>query len=1064
MAVATLAGFELSPQQKYLWNLQRSQLQDYRIQANIKITGNLNINILKIALNNIIQDYELFRTSFQSLPGMDIPMQVIQSASSICWLPEQDLSSLDFVEQENTIKAIFAELLEIPFNFTQGNLLYASLIKLSTNKHLLIFGLPAILADTTTIKNLLSEISRYYTGYTTQEPLQYVDIATWQNELLAAATTEIGKEYWRNQKIIHNHRLPLTKESDHNLDFYPQCYRWEIDDALLANINKQVKSETASFLLACWQILLWHLIPENNIAIATAVDGRKYEELHSALGLLTQYLPLLSQLDETSTFSDVWQQVKDSLSEIAKWQESFSWKANTPVNFLPFCFEFNSICGEFTVENLSLAIDEIYTCNNRFHVKLAGIRRNNSLVLEFHYDAHLISEQQISRLVSQFQTLLESVLAQPQTLIGKLEILSAEEKHLLLVEFNQTQADYPQDKCIHQLFAEQVQQTPNNIAVVCGEQQLTYAELNTHANQLAHYLQKLGVGAEILVGLCCDRSFDMLIGILAILKAGGAYVPLDPTYPQERLSFMLQDSQVSVLLTQQKLLSRLPQHPTHTLCIDTDSYQGESQENPVSNLHPTNLAYVIYTSGSTGKPKGTMIPHQGLVNYLSWCTQAYAVAKGSGAPVNSSIGFDATITSLFSPLLVGQEVVLLEEEREIEALSTILSSRSNFSLVKITPAHLEILSQLLPQKRTTQQTRALIIGGEALLGKTLAFWQTYAADTRLINEYGPTETVVGCCVYEAPADTNLPGAVPIGRPIANTQLYILNQHLQPVPIGVPGELYIGGAGVARGYLNRPELTAQRFLVNPFEEAGGRGQGAGGSRLYKTGDLARYLEDGTIEYLGRIDNQVKIRGFRVELGEIESLLSQHPSVRSPIVIVREDQPGDKRLVAYIVPDTETPTPHDLRNFLQTKLPEYMIPSAFVILEALPLTNNGKVNRQALPAPEQIRTQIYIAPQTPAEEIVAGIWAEVLGITQVGIDDHFFDLGGHSLLATQVIAKLRQIFQIELPLRGLFDAPTPAMMINSMVNILGERAIVEEIAQTWQELAQLSPEEMAVMLSR
>ncbi|MBH8554250.1 amino acid adenylation domain-containing protein [Nostocaceae cyanobacterium CENA357] len=1057
MTAATIEGFQLSPQQKYLWNLQRSQPQTYRIQVNVKITGNLDIDVLKAALQNIIQDYELFRTNFKCLPEMDIPMQVIQSESSILWLPEHDLSSQTFAEQQNTIKAIFTELLRIPFDFAQSNFLYASLIKLSTQKYILILGLPAILADTTTIRNLLAEISRYYTGCIAQEPLQYADIATWQNELLAETTTEIGREYWRNQKIVEGHKLPYTKESDKNLDFHPQCCRWEIDDALLAKINKQAQSEKASFLLACWQILLWHLTQENNIAIATAVDGRKYEELHSALGLLTQYLPIVSQLNETNTFSDVWQQVKDSLREIYKWQESFTWQGSTASNFLPFCFEFDSICTNFKTDHVSFAIDEIYTCSNRFHVKLSGIRRENSLVMEFHYDANLLSEQYILRLVSQFQTLLQSVLAQPQTLIGKLEILSAEEKHLLLVDFNQTQTDYPQDKCVHQLFAEQVQKTPNNIAVVFGEQQLTYAELNTRANQLAHHLQKLGVGAEVLVGLCCDRSFDMLIGILAILKAGGAYVPLDPTYPQERLSFMLQDSQVSVLLTQQKLLSRLPQYPTHTLCIDTEWPQSESQENPLSSVHPANLAYVIYTSGSTGKPKGTMIPHQGLVNYLSWSTQAYAVAQGSGAPVNSSIGFDATITSLFSPLLVGQKVVLLEEEQEIEALSTILSSQSNFSLVKITPAHLEILSQLLPQERTTQQTRALIIGGEALLGKTLAFWQTYAPDTRLINEYGPTETVVGCCVYEASAETYLPGAVPIGRPIANTQLYILNQHLQPVPIGVSGELYIGGAGVARGYLNRPELTAEKFISNLFSQEPG-------SRMYKTGDLARYLEDGTIEYLGRIDNQVKIRGFRVELGEIESLLSQYPNVRSQAVIVREDQPGDQRLVAYIVPDTEKPTPKDLRNFLQTQLPEYMIPSVFVILEALPLTTNGKVNRQALPAPEQIRTQIYVAPRTSAEEIVTGIWAEVLGITQVGIDDNFFDLGGHSLLATQVIARLRQIFQVELPLRGLFDAPTPEMMVHLIANMLGERAIVEEIAQTWQELAQLSPEEMAAMLSR
>jgi acyl-CoA synthetase (AMP-forming)/AMP-acid ligase II len=406
-----------------------------------------------------------------------------------------------------------------------------------------------------------------------------------------------------------------------------------------------------------------------------------------------------------------------------------------------------------------------------------------------------------------------------------------------------------------------------------------------------------------------------------------------------------------------------------------------------------------------------MIPHQGLVNYLSWCTKAYEVAHGRGTPVHSPIGFDLTITSLFPSLLVGQSVRLLPEELGIEALRAVLETEDDFSLIKITPAHLEGLSQLVPAPAVRGRTRALIIGGEALWGASLAFWQTHAPDTRLINEYGPTETVVGCCVYEVPAGASLAGAVPIGRPIANTQLYILDAHLRPVPIGVPGELYIGGDGVARGYLNRPELTAEKFIPHPFGDQPG-------ARLYKTGDLARYQPDQNIEFLGRIDDQVKIRGFRIELGEIEAVLCQHPSVHEAVVIVREDTPGDSHLVAYVVPQAQqSPSTSDLRSFLQEKLPEYMVPMAFVILERLPLTPNGKVDRRALPQPK--RESPFVAPRNAVEEALAGMWAEVLRLERVGIHDNFFALGGHSLLATQVVSRLRSAFQVELPVRRLFD---------------------------------------------
>ena len=642
------------------------------------------------------------------------------------------------------------------------------------------------------------------------------------------------------------------------------------------------------------------------------------------------------------------------------------------------------------------------------------------------YDAEALDGDSITRMLRQFTTFLQGIVTDTAQCIAYLPLLASEERHLILVSWNDTQVDYPKDVCIHALFETQVEKTPDAPAVVFEDQQLTYRELNCRANQLAHYLRTLGVGPDVLVGLCVTRSLEMVIGVLGILKAGGAYVPIDPTYPSERKAFILKDTQTLILLTQQRLAVDLPTDEIKVICLDTDwkVIAQECAEKPVTKTTAENLAYVIYTSGSTGKPKGTMIPHQGLVNYLSWCTQAYTVEQGAGTLVHSPLGFDLTITSLFSPLLVGLKVKLLPENQGIETLSYALRQSANLSLVKITPAHLELLERQLSTFVAADRTRAFIIGGENLLAQNIAFWQNEAPDTMLVNEYGPTETVVGCCIYQVPTGQHHSGSIPIGHPIANTQIYLLDAQMQPVPIGVTGELYIGGDGLARGYLNRPELTAQRFIPNPFSDKPG-------ARLYKTGDLARYLPDGNIEYLGRIDHQVKIRGFRIEMGEIEAVLACHPAVRETVVIAREDVLGDKRLVAYLVPNQEelAPTISDLRCFLKEKLPDYMVPSTFVMLPALPLTPNGKVDRRALPAPDSSRKELqdkFVAPSTSTEEILAAIWAEVLGLQQVGINHNFFELGGHSLLATSVISRIREAFSIELPLCYVFEAPTIASL--------------------------------------
>lgn len=575
-------------------------------------------------------------------------------------------------------------------------------------------------------------------------------------------------------------------------------------------------------------------------------------------------------------------------------------------------------------------------------------------------------------------TLVQNILR-----IGETAVAGMRERQQFLSRFNDTTRAYPREKCVHQLFEKQVERSPEAIAVFSRDRQLTYAELNARANQLARFLKRFSVGPDSLVGLCVDRSPEMIVGILGILKAGAAYVPLDPTYPTERLSFMLHEANIFVLLTQSHLLDTLPQHsgPRLSLDADWDIIAKERKENPISRATPENLAYVIFTSGSTGQPKGVMIPHRGLVNYLSWCTEAYEVAKGCGAPVHSSISFDLTITSLFSPLMVGRSVFLVPDG--IEHLVEALLARDNYSLVKITPAHLRALAELMPADQVAGRVRALIIGGEALNMESLEFWRTHASSTRLINEYGPTETVVGCSVYEVKPQDPAFGAVPIGRPVGNTQLYVLDERLEPVAQGVTGELYVGGDGVALGYLSHRELTDERFIPDPTNRSGH-------SRLYRTGDLARFNPDGILEYLGRTDNQVKIKGYRIELGEVETILNQHPGVRECVVLAPEDAQGDKRLVAYVVRDHRHPGEvDDMRTFMKARVPNYMVPTAFVRMDALPLTTNGKLDRSGLPIPERKSSGVEncASKHAVAEQTRMRIWADVLKLDRVGVDDNF-----------------------------------------------------------------------------
>jgi amino acid adenylation domain-containing protein len=806
-------------------------------------------------------------------------------------------------------------------------------------------------------------------------------------------------------------------------------------------LSQQYDASLFMTLLSAFNTLLYRYTNQTDIVVGYLTRDNNIYEKGTSTDRNSNIIPLRTDLSGIPTFSELLQRVLVVVNDanehknlpIEVLEDALTSKEGSNGSSLfqvMFAFQDTDVPE---TENLLLSQNSQRTPSYAAEIDLVLSLKNTLGGLEgvLEYNAELFEASTIKGIAEHFQILLDGIVASPQKSISQLPILSETERHKILFEWNNTAARYPDDKCIHELFEEQVNKTPDAIAAALYSElnsslpktksQLTYSQLNKRANQLAHYLRGEGIGPEVLVGIYMKRSLEMVVALLGILKAGGAYIPLDPGHPKSRVDFMLKDSQVSILLSQSQLIDKLPANETQVICLDTEwnKIANHDDANPVGSNKPENLAYVIYTSGSTGLPKGTLIVHRGVVNYLSWCIKAYDVAGGSGCPVNSSLGFDATVTSFLSPLLTGKHLLLLPEDGEIEALSNVLSSKNKFSLVKITPAHLEILGNLLPANKLEGQTNALIIGGEALSGKSLNLWRTHAPSTRLINEYGPTETVVGCCIYEVSEKTSLLENIPIGRPIANTQMYILDSHLQPVPIGVTGEIYIGGAGVARGYLNRRELTAERFIPNPFNTDSG-------SRLYKTGDLARFLNDGNIVFLGRSDHQVKIRGYRIELGEIESALLQHPEVQQTAVITREDSPGDKHLVAYLVLNKgHTVSTKKLKGFLGEKLPEYMVPSHLVILDEIPLTTNGKVDRAALPVPDQQRPDLeeaFVGARNPLEVKLTKLFEQAVGIHPIGIQDNIFELGMNSLRANRLFAQIKRITGIQLPLSILFQTPT------------------------------------------
>ena len=1000
--------------------------------------GELNVPAFRRAWQEVIDRHTVLRTSFR-FQGLKTPLQVVQKRVDLGWT-QQDLRGFPPGDRQVQVESYLQADRERGFELTQAPLMRLALFHLAEKSYRFVWSHHHLLLDGWSMPLVLKEVLAYYNSFCRQETLKldrpkpYRDYIAWHGE----QDLSVAEEFWRDSLRGCTSPTPLGVDSELDgplaevADYGLQESQLSMSlTESLGLFTRRHQLTLNTLLQGVWALLLSRYSGEEDVLFGATVSGRSADlvGLDSMVGLFINTLPVRVRVDGNPLLLPWLQELQrqqlearsyeySPLGRVQGWSEM---PAGTPLFESLLVIENYPVNEALQQQSAELEIRKAKTIERTNYPLTVVAAPGHQLGLRLNYDYSRFDQATIERMMGHFEELLEGMIARPEQRLDEFPLLAELERKQIQVTWNDTHMANPDDVCVHHLFEAQVAASPDSVAVVFGDQQLTYRGLNAKANRLAHHLRTLGVGPGTRVGVCMSRGPEMVASVFAVLKTGGAYVPLDPNYPKQRLEFMLEDSGATVVLTEESLETELPRTPAVVESVDAERIDGFSQssENPVSYVTPDSLSYVIYTSGSTGLPKGAMIEHRSLLNYLSWCKHAYPIEEGCGAPVQSSIGFDATITSLFSPLLAGRRVVLLREEEEIEALGSALSSGSDFSLVKLTPAHLKMLSKMLPSDQAPGGAWAFIIGGETLSVDDIDFWREHAPDTRLINEYGPTETVVGCCVYEVSKETPGTGGVPIGRPIHNTQLYVLHSSLQSAPIGVPGELHIGGLGVGRGYLNQPALTSEKFVPDPFGEVPG-------GRLYKTGDLVRRQSDGNLEFLGRNDHQVKIRGFRIELGEIEIALRQHDNVRDAVVLAPDDQPGGKRLVAYLTIDGESPpTISHLRSYLQQQLPAYAVPAAFVILESLPLTPNGKVDRRALSRLSGTRLELgtdFAEAGTEAEEKIAAIWREVLGVDRVGIDDNYFDAGGDSLSMIEVQWRLRDAFDQDVSLVQLFQNPT------------------------------------------
>ncbi len=1026
----------ISHNQQALWFLSRLAPTSaaYNLLYAARIQSSLDTAALQRALRTLVQRYPTLTATYTAHDNA--PMQQLHPD---CTIPLEEIAATTWSLAALT-ERLYAES-NRPINLEQGPILRVALLRRAEDDYVLAFIVHHIAADFWALDIVVDELYLLYVaeraGLAAPLPsvgAQNAEYVNWQRTMLNSAEGERHWTYWQQTLAgeLPLLNLPTDRPRPPIQTYKGASHSFALPDELTRKLRALATTEKVTLftlMLTAYQCLLFRYTNQEDMLVGTPALGRGRADLERVIGYLANPVIVRAHCADNPTFKELLSQTRAGVMGALEhqdfpfpllverlqprrdpsyspiYQTLFIWDRPRTRNEQDLArFGQGELAQRIAQEGLSLEPFAYGQQGAPFDLTLTVFEIAGALTADFRYNVDLFDAATIARMEQHLRCLLAAIVEQPEQHLLALPLLSAVERRQQLVEWNATQSLYPEQVSLHQLIEAQVERAPDALALIFEEQRRTYRELNSEANLLAHQLQAVGVGADTLVGVCMERSLEMVVALLAILKAGGAYVPLDPTYPQERLTYMLEDAQVSVLLTQARILDRLPDNAVKTIfCLDPgwNATASAYPDNPRSDVQPDNLVYMIYTSGSTGKPKGVMNTQRGVCNRLHWMQQTYQLGAEDRVLQKTPFSFDVSAWEFFWPLLAGATLVVARPggHQDPAYLASIIAEQ-RITTLHFVPSMLQAFLQEPQLERCTSLLR-VICSGEALSSELQQrFFERFPARVQLHNLYGPTEAAIDVTYWECQRHSDQ-GSVPIGRPIANTQIYILNAALQPVPVGVPGELHIGGVGLARGYHNRPELTAEKFIRDPFSQDTT-------ARLFKTGDLARYRADGVIEFLGRIDHQVKIRGFRIELGEIEAVLGQHPAIKDVVVVANEDAMGHKRLLAYLVarPQSIQPSIEALRTYLKDLLPDYMLPALFLYLDALPLAPNGKVDRKALPGPDTERPELeaaFVAPSTPTEVGLAQIWSSVLGIDRIGIYDNYFDLGGASIQALEMISK-------------------------------------------------------------
>jgi amino acid adenylation domain-containing protein len=1080
--------YELAPMQQGMLfhSIYSPDSGTYFEQSLFTIKGELNFDAFEGAWRRVLQRHSILRTAFL-WEELEKPLQAVYRRVELP-LETDDWRFLSVEERERRLQSFIDNDRSQGFELSSAPLIRLALLRFTDDEYKFLFSRHHLVLDRWSRALLLKDVyASYHALSEGREPSleaarPYVDYIAW----LKSQDANAAERFWRNSLADFTGPTSLGIErADKGEDRYGdrRIRLSEEATAKLSDFARQHRLTLNTLVQGVWALLLSRYSGEDDVLFGVTVAGRPAElaGAESIVGLFINTLPLRVRVPPASSVrswlatlqaqqSELQQFEYSSLVDIQGWSDV---PRGVPLFESILVFENLPVGSNYQAAggNVEFRDDRGIGSTTGYPLTVL-VSPGRQLAIQIVYEVGRYTSEAIDTVLSNLQTLFENLPAGAETSVSRLPLLTSPEREQMLVQWNDTAVPYAGASVLER-FEEQVEKTPEAPALIFNDQKLSYSELNQRANQLGNYLCGLGVGPEVRVGICIDRSIEMLVGVLATLKSGGAYVPLDPEYPLDRLRFMVDDARCSVLLTNERVLSRLPETKSTVICLDRDwkTIAGEPDHSPKIEINGENLAYLMYTSGSTGQPKSVAMTHRALANLISWQLEQ------GGAPARTlqfaSLSFDVSFQEIFSTWCSGGALLLVSDELRRDALSLLRFLRQQkVERIFLPFVALQNLAVAAESSGTTPEylTEIITAGEQLEITPQISKFCERMNDCVLHNHYGPSEShVVTAYSLHAPV-SSWPTLPPIGRPIANTQMFILDKNLEPTPIGVSGQLCIGGASLSRGYLNQPSLTAQKFVPNPFSNEPG-------ARLYLTGDLARYERDGNIQFLGRIDNQVKIRGFRVELGEIETVLAMHPSVREAVVVAREDVKGDRKLVGYVVPNGNGLEDHSfvLRGYLKEKLPDYMVPSAFVLIESLPLTASGKINRRALAAlvPGEVESvRQYEAPRDAQEEKLAGIWATVLRREQVGIRDNFFELGGHSLVATQLISRVRSAFEVELPLRDLFESPTVAELSSIIVQLQAELKTLssstitrhprDDAAELLMNLDQLSDEDVDALL--